>query len=344
MKTPACSIIAEAGVNHNGSAELAHQLVLAAKNAGADVVKFQTFRADQIVTLDARKADYQLRSTTGETSQYEMLKRLELPESVFRDLAQQCKRSKIGFLSTPFDIDSANFLASIGVSAIKVASGELTNLPLLRELGALDLPLIVSTGMATISEVEGAVEILERAGASLEDITLLHCTTEYPAPVAEVNLKAMLTLGQAFPGTGIGYSDHTEGIEIAVAAAALGARVLEKHLTLDKAMEGPDHVASLSPAEMTQLVSAVRAVELALGDGRKRPSASEIKNRIPARKSITAARFIRQGEVLTVENLAVRRPGTGISPMHWDAVLGLSAVRDFNQGDLIVVDGQPLVV
>ncbi|MFL9501554.1 N-acetylneuraminate synthase [Rhodopseudomonas palustris] len=330
-----CAIIAEAGVNHNGSIELAYRLVDAAHAAGADIVKFQTFRADQIVTKAAHKAAYQTRTTGQGGSQYEMLKRLELPLPAFGDLAAYCTQVGIEFLSTPFDIESAHFLASIGVKCLKVPSGEITNVPFLRELGGLKLPVILSTGMATIGEVETALGTLENAGVSTRDISLLHCSTEYPAPVAGVNLRAMLTLGQAFPGTTIGYSDHTEGIAISVAAAALGARVLEKHLTLDKTMEGPDHIASLSPAEMTSMVAAVRMVGLALGDGRKQPSAAELANRIPARKSIIAAAPIRKGEPLTPEKLSIRRPGNGISPVYWDIVVGSMATQDYEEGDLI---------
>jgi N,N'-diacetyllegionaminate synthase len=338
----ACVIIAEAGVNHSGSVDLAYKLIATAHAAGADVIKFQTFCADRIVTKTAQKAGYQTRTTGKAGSQYELLKQLELSQSAFRDLAQYCKQLGIEFMSTPFDIDSAHFLASLGVGTLKVASGELTNLPLLRALGAMKLPLIVSTGMATLGEVEVAVEVFEQAGVPIADITLLHCSSEYPAPVAEVNLRAMLTIGQAFPGAMIGYSDHTEGIAIPVAAAALGARVLEKHLTLDKAMEGPDHKASLSPEEMTAMVLAVRAVGLALGDGRKRPSATEIANRVPARKSITASKAIRKGELLTADNLTTRRPGNGISPMHWDAIVATEATQDYENGDPIIVDRRTL--
>jgi N-acetylneuraminate synthase len=333
--TNRCLVIAEAGVNHNGSIELAHKLIDAAREAGANIVKFQTFRADLIVTRQAKKAAYQEAAIGEAGSQFDMLKKLELPREAFKELSDHCRQTNIGFMSTPFDIESAQYLQSIGMDIIKVASGELTNLPLLRALGELKLPMIVSTGMATIGEIESAVDVLERAGMKLEDITLLHCSTEYPAPVEEVNLRAMLTIGSAFPEAKIGYSDHTEGIEISIAAAALGARVLEKHLTLDRVMEGPDHRASLAPAQMKELVLAVRSVCSALGDGRKRPSPTELANRTAARKSLAAAQNIRQGDTFTPENVTVRRPGNGISAMYWDAAIGSKATRDYEAGDLL---------
>lgn len=328
MNAP-CSIIAEAGVNHNGSVELAHRLVDEAARAGADYVKFQTFRTERLVTRHAAKANYQQHTSGAAESQFDMLKRLELPASAFLDIAAECERKRIAFLSTPFDIESATFLAGIGMRALKVASGDITDIPFLRQLGAIGLPILLSTGMATLGEVEHALETLDAAGTPLERITLLHCTTEYPAPFDEVNLRAMLTLGTAFPGVTIGYSDHTEGVDIPIAAAALGARVIEKHLTLDRTMPGPDHRASLMPPEFTRMIEAVRRVSRALGDGRKRPSASELPNRIAARKSIVASRPIAQGEPLSCENLAVRRPGSGLSPAHWDSVVGTRAARAY---------------
>ncbi|WP_206951651.1 N-acetylneuraminate synthase [Trinickia acidisoli] len=324
-----CAIIAEAGVNHNGSIELAFRLVDEAARTGADYVKFQTFRTEKLVARHAPKANYQQRTCGSSESQFDMLKRLELPESAFRDIAAYCTEQGIAFLSTPFDAESAAFLAGIGMSALKVSSGDLTDIPLLRQLGAMGLPILLSTGMGTLGEVETALETLEAAGTPLERITLLHCTTEYPAPFEEVNLRAMLTLGTAFPRVSIGYSDHTDGIEIPIAAAALGARVIEKHLTLDRAMPGPDHRASLAPLEFAQMVGAVRRVTSALGDGRKRPSASELPNRLVARKSIVASRPIAQGEPLSPENLTVRRPGSGISPARWDSVVGTLAMRAY---------------
>jgi N,N'-diacetyllegionaminate synthase len=332
---PICAIIAEAGVNHNGSIELAFRLVDAAAQARADYVKFQTFRTEKLVTRDAPKAAYQKQTSGASESQFDMLKRLELPPSAFREIADHCSEKGIAFLSTPFDAESAAFLAGIGTKALKIGSGDLTDIPFLRELGAIGLPIILSTGMATLGEVEDALETLEVAGTPLERITVLHCTTEYPAPVEEVNLRAMLTLGAAFPRVSIGYSDHTEGIDIPIAAAALGARVIEKHVTLDRAMEGPDHRASLEPQELAQMVRAVRRVTSALGDGRKRPSASELPNRLVARKSIVASRAIAKGETLSPDNLTVRRPGSGISPSQWDRVVGTFATRDYAADDPI---------
>lgn len=330
-----CIVIAEAGVNHNGSLDLAHRLVDVAAQAGADFVKFQTFRTEALVTREAPKADYQKRTTGHTETQFEMLKRLELDENAFRELAVYAKSKGIGFLSTPFDIESARFLTTLGVSAFKVSSGDLTNIPFLRELAGMGLPIILSSGMATLAELEEAVEACERAGVPIDKLTLLHCTTEYPAPAEEINLRAMLTIAAAFPGATFGYSDHTEGIEIPIAAAAMGAQVVEKHFTLDRTMEGPDHKASLEPAELTAMVRAIRRVGVALGDGRKRPTASELPNRQIARKSLVAARPIAKGETFTAQNLSVRRPGNGISPARWDSVIGQPAARDYAQDELI---------
>lgn len=330
-----CIVIAEAGVNHNGSLDLAHRLVDVAAQAGADFVKFQTFRTEALVTREAPKADYQKRTTGHTETQFEMLKRLELDENAFRELAVYAKSKGIGFLSTPFDIESARFLTTLGVSAFKVSSGDLTNIPFLRELAGMGLPIILSSGMATLGELEEAVEACERAGVPIDKLTLLHCTTEYPAPAEEINLRAMLTIAAAFPGATFGYSDHTEGIDIPIAAAAMGAQVVEKHFTLDRTMEGPDHKASLEPAELTAMVRAIRRVGVALGDGRKRPTASELPNRQIARKSLVAARPIAKGETFTAQNLSVRRPGNGISPARWDSVIGQPAARDYAQDELI---------
>lgn len=330
-----CIVIAEAGVNHNGSLDLAHRLVDVAAQAGADFVKFQTFRTEALVTREAPKADYQKRTTGHTETQFEMLKRLELDENAFRELAVYAKSKGIGFLSTPFDIESARFLTTLGVSAFKVSSGDLTNIPFLRELAGMGLPIILSSGMATLGELEEAVEACEHAGVPIDKLTLLHCTTEYPAPAEEINLRAMLTIAAAFPGATFGYSDHTAGIEIPIAAAAMGAQVVEKHFTLDRSMEGPDHKASLEPAELTAMVRAIRRVGVALGDGRKRPTASELPNRQIARKSLVAARPIAKGETFTAQNLSVRRPGNGISPARWDSVIGQPAARDYAQDELI---------
>lgn len=330
-----CQIIAEAGVNHNGSMEVAFALVDRAIAAGADFVKFQTFQADKLVTRGAPKADYQQRNSGGSESQYEMLKRLELPNEGFRELCVYCKEKGIGFLSTPFDIEAAHFLAGLGMSAMKVSSGDLTNLPFLRAIAGIELPVILSTGMANIGEVEDAVEALESRGLSLGEITILHCTTEYPAPPGEVNLRAMHTLRTVFPGATIGYSDHTQGIAISLAAVAMGAEVLEKHFTLDRTMAGPDHKASLEPDELSDLVAGAREISSAKGDGRKCPSPSEQKNISIARKSIVAARQIRKGEVFSELNLAVRRPGHGRSPMQWDSLIGQLATRDYDQDEMV---------
>lgn len=330
-----CQVIAEAGVNHNGSMQLAIAMIDAAHAAGADYVKFQTFRAEKLVTRRAHTAEYQRINTGIVETQYEMLKRLELSEDGFRDLAEYCSKKGIGFLSTPFDIEAAYFLAGIGMTAMKVSSGDLTNLPLLRELAKIGLPVILSTGMATLGEVEAAVELLEKNRLSIEKMTILHCTTEYPAPFSEVNLRALRTLRTAFPGARIGYSDHTEGIAVSLSAASLGADLIEKHFTLDRAMKGPDHKASLEPSELLALVSSLQQIGVALGDGRKQPSASECKNIAVARKSIVAACFIRKGEIFTESNLTVRRPGSGRSPMLWDTLIGQPSPRDYEPDEMI---------
>jgi N,N'-diacetyllegionaminate synthase len=327
-------IIAEAGVNHNGDINLAMQLIDAAAQAGADIVKFQTFSADRQVTRTADKAEYQKRETGNSESQYEMLRRLELSESMHYQLLSHCDERKIEFLSTGFDIESINFLASLNQKYFKIPSGEITNLPYLRHIGGLNKQVILSTGMATLGEVEQAINALEEAGTSRNQTTILHCTTEYPTPMSEVNLRAMLTLQKAF-NVPVGYSDHTKGIEISVAAVAMGATVIEKHFTLDRNLPGPDHRASLEPYELRQMISAIRNIENAMGDGIKRPTASEKKNRLVARKSIVACRPISKGETFTAENLTVKRPGTGISPMEWDEVLGKNASRSFAVDELI---------
>lgn len=330
-----CTVIAEAGVNHNGSLDLAYQLIDAATAAGADYVKFQTFRAESLVTRAAPKAEYQKATTGNAESQFEMLKGLELPQEAFAELAKYCTQKNIEFMSTPFDVEAARMLANLGMSTFKVSSGDLTNVPFLREIGKMGRPVILSSGMATLGEIEDAVMALHGVGTPIEKITLLHCTTEYPAPVQEVNLLAMNTMRAAFPGAAIGYSDHTQGIDIPIAATALGAQVIEKHFTLDRTMTGPDHKASLEPAELTAMVTSIRRVSLALGNGRKQPTASEIPNRLIARKSIVAARPISRGETLSAENLAVRRPGSGLSPARWDEVVGKPATRDYAQDELI---------
>ncbi len=328
------TIIAEAGVNHNGDLDLAKRLIDVAAEAGADFVKFQTFAADRLVTRAAGKAEYQISLTGIEESQHEMLRRLELTPEAHRILIDYCKSRHISFLSTGFDIESVDLLVKLGLEYIKVPSGEITNLPYLRHVGGLGKQVILSTGMATLDEVGSAIEVLERAGTSRKRITVLHCTTAYPAPMADVNLRAMLTIRDTF-GVAIGYSDHTSGIEVATAAVALGASVLEKHFTLDVSLPGPDHKASLAPDQFKALVTAIRHVETALGDGIKQPGSSEAKNKPVVRKSLVAAKPIRAGEIFTADNLAAKRPGTGISPMRWDEIIGRTATRNYVIDELI---------
>lgn len=321
-------IIAEAGVNHNGDLSLAKQLVEAAAWAGADLVKFQTFSADSLVTQAARKAAYQI-DTTGELeSQYQMLRRLELSPEMHRELVAHCASSGIGFFSTAFDIQSIDFLMSLGQDRVKIPSGEITNLPYLRHVGNLGRPVILSTGMATLGEIEAAINALEQAGTPRALLTVLHCTTEYPAPISDVNLRAMQSIQTAF-GTKVGYSDHTPGIEASIAAVALGACVIEKHLTLEKNMPGPDHRASLEPKEFKTMVDAIRNIEKALGDGIKRLAPGERRNQSVARKSLVASKAILAGTRFSPENLTAKRAGAGISPMRWDDVVGRTASRDF---------------
>lgn len=328
-------IIAEAGVNHNGDVALARELVAAAAQAGADIVKFQTFHTEQCISTNAPKADYQVENTGVSESQFEMVKKLELSDDAHRLLHADCRRLGIEFLSTAFDIESLDFLMELGIDRIKIPSGEITNLPLLRHIASKGLPIILSTGMATLEEVGTVLEILEAGGIQRTDITILHCNTEYPTPPSDVNLRAMDTMRQTF-GTEMGYSDHTVGIDIALAAIARGATIIEKHFTLDRNMEGPDHLASIEPLELAALVSGARNIEQALGgDGLKSPSKSERKNIDIARRSIVAARPIAAGELLSLENLAVKRPGTGISPMRWDELIGTSASRAFLYDELI---------
>ena len=329
-------IIAEAGVNHNGSLDSAVKMVDAAVAAGADAVKFQTFKAEKVISANAPKAHYQEETTRAGESQLEMVKRLELDEDAHKRLFAYCGEKSIQFLSTPFDLDSIDLLVRLGGMAIfKIPSGDITNLPYLRKLGALSKRLILSTGMATLGEIEDALSVLMNVGTAAGDITVLHCNTEYPTPFEDVNLKAMLTIKAAFPGIQVGYSDHTPGIEVPIAAVALGARVIEKHFTLDRNMEGPDQRASLEPYELKAMVTAIRNIEKAMGSGIKKPSLSELKNKPIARKSIVAARDIAKGEVFTDENLTVKRPGTGINPMRWDEILERKASRKFNEDQII---------
>ncbi len=324
-------IIAEAGVNHNGSFEVACKLVEAAKASGVDCIKFQTFKSQNLVSNNAQKAEYQ-KETTGDGSQIDMLKKLELSHDEFIALKNYCDRIGISFLSTPFDFDSIDFLNSIDMPFWKIPSGEVTNYPYLLALAKTGKPVIMSTGMCEMTEIEAAIKILKKNGTT--EIKLLHCNTEYPTPFVDVNLKAMQTMRDAF-GVDVGYSDHTKGIEVPIAAVALGATVIEKHFTLDRNMEGPDHKASLEPDELTAMVSSIRHIEQALGSGEKVPSPSEKKNIPIARKSIVAKKSIRAGEKLTETNITVKRPGTGISPMRWPEVLGTKAIRDFSEDELI---------
>jgi N,N'-diacetyllegionaminate synthase len=327
-------IIAEAGVNHNGDLIRAKQLVDVAAHAGADIVKFQTFKADRLVTRSARKADYQLQNTGSLESQHDMLLRLELTKEMHHELVEHCKGRGIDFLSTGFDIESIDLLLGLGQNRFKIPSGEITNLPYLRHIGQLGLPVFLSTGMATLGEIEYAVQVLENAGTQRNNIVVLQCTTEYPAKVNEVNLRAMQVIGSAL-GVAIGYSDHTQGIEVPIAAVAMGATVIEKHFTLDKNLPGPDHKASLEPHELKEMVRAIRNIELAKGDGIKRLSSSEKANKLVVRKSLVASRTIKAGEIFTIENITTKRPGTGISPIHWDEVIGSFALRDFAEDELI---------
>jgi N,N'-diacetyllegionaminate synthase len=327
-------IIAEAGVNHNGDLELAKRLVDVAAQAGADLVKFQTFDAKRLATMAAGKAAYQSLTTGVTENQQQMLQRLELTPTMHKVLVEHCARRKIGFFSTAFDIESVDLLASLGQDRFKIPSGEITNLPYLRHIGELRKPVILSTGMATMEEIEAAILSLERAGTPRALVTVLHCTTEYPAPMDEVNLRAMQSMGRTF-GVAIGYSDHTDGIEVAIAAVALGATIIEKHFTLDRNMAGPDHAASLEPAELASMIRGIRNIELALGDGIKRVGESEARNRPIVRKSIVARRPIKIGERFNSENVTTKRPATGLSPMRWDDVLGAVATRSYEQDDQI---------
>lgn len=329
-------IIAEAGVNHNASMEMARQMVYEAAKAGADYVKFQTAVPELVISSIAPKAEYQKETTGNEQSQLEMCKAIHLPLSAYAELAQLCKEVGIGFMSTPFDLVSIDTLAELDMDYWKIPSGEITNLPYLRKIARKGGKVILSTGMSTIPEVEAAVDILVENGIDRKDIYLLHCTTQYPTPMEDVNLLAMNALRGLNVG-GVGYSDHTLGIEVPIAAAALGASVIEKHFTLDKSLPGPDHRASLDPAELAEMVKAVRNIEKALGTGDKVVAESERPNIEVARKSIVAARDIKRGEIFTEENITVKRPGNGVSPMLWDDVIGQVAVKDFPYDSLIEI-------
>ena len=327
-------IIAEAGVNHNGSIKVAKQLIDVAVEAGADAVKFQTFKAEKLVSKIAEKAEYQKQTTDKSESQYEMIKKLELDVKAHKEIISYCRQKGIIFLSTPFDHDSIDLLNKLGLEIFKISSGEINNLPYLRAIGRLNKKIIISTGTADIGEIENALDILIKSGTSKENITILHANTEYPTPMEDVNLRAMQTIAETFK-ISVGYSDHTLGIEIPIAAAALGATVIEKHFTLDREMEGPDHKASLEPHALKEMVQAIRNIEVALGNGIKKPSKSELKNIYVVRKSVVASKAIKKGEIFREENLTVKRPGNGISPMRWDEILGTIAQKDYKEDDLI---------
>lgn len=327
-------IIAEAGVNHNGDLELAKQLIDAAADADADIVKFQTFQANKLVTEQAEQALYQQKAIGKKQSQLSMLQQLELKPDQHEQLIEYCQHRSIEFLSTAFDSYSIELLASLQIKRWKIPSGEITNLPYLRQIGSQGKPIILSTGMANLGEIEEAIKALEKAGSTRNQITVLHCTTEYPAPFEEVNLRAMRSIARAF-GVDVGYSDHTEGIAIPIAAAGMGATIIEKHLTLDRNLPGPDHKASLEPTDFAAMVRGIRSVEKAIGDGIKRPTVSEEANLKVVRKSLVAAQAIHSGELFSADNLTAKRPGTGISPMHWDNWIGRKASRDFSTDELI---------
>lgn len=328
-------IIAEAGVNHNGSIEMAKQLIDAAAIAGVDYVKFQTFKAEKLVTKEAEQAEYQQRNAAND-SQYAMLKKLELSQAQHEELLSYCKQKGVRFLSTAFDLESIEYLHSLHLGLWKIPSGEITNYPYLKKIAQYGEPVIMSTGMCSMDDVEKALNVLLKNGLTKEQITLLHCNTEYPTPMQDVNLKAMLQLRDKL-GVKVGYSDHTKGIEVPIAAVALGADVIEKHFTLDRTLPGPDHKASLEPNELKAMVDAIRNIEQALGDGQKHVSASEERNMAIARKSIVAAKDIKKGEFLTEDNLTTKRPGSGISPMRWKEVIGTKAIRDFAEDELIEI-------
>ena len=328
-------IIAEAGVNHNGSLELAKRLIDAAADAGVDYVKFQTFKAENLVTKSAKQAEYQKKNIgDGDDSQYQMLKNLELSLVDHEVLIGYCKQKGVRFFSTAFDLESIDYLASLNLPLWKIPSGEIINYPYLRKIARQGQTVILSTGMCDMTDIKNALDILIKFGLIKDQITILHCNTEYPTPFEDVNLRAMLTIKEAF-GIKVGYSDHTRGIEVPIAAVALGAEVIEKHFTLDRNLPGPDHKASLEPDELKAMVRAIRNIEQAMGDGEKKVTVSEGKNIAIARKSIVAAHPIKKGEILSEENLTVKRPGIVISPMQWDEIVGTIAIRDYNEDELI---------
>ncbi len=329
-------IIAEAGVNHNGDINLAYRMIDSAKESGADIIKFQTFKAEKVLSEYAPKAKYQMNEIDGNESQLDMLKKLELDTETHLKLMQYCRAKEIEFLSTPFDIESVELLRQLGLKRFKIPSGEITNYPLLREIAQHNLQVILSTGMSNLGDIERALDVLESYGTERENIILLHCNTEYPTPFEDVNLNVMSTMQYAFE-LPVGYSDHSSGIEVPIAAVALGAIVIEKHFTLDRNLPGPDHKASLEPSELKAMVSAIRNIEKAMGLGVKRSSPSEINNMSIARKSIIAAKTIKKGEIFTENNITTKRPGDGISPMLWESILGRSAFKDFEVDERIEI-------
>lgn len=331
-------IIAEAGVNHNGSIDIAKQLVDKAADAGADIIKFQTFKSEKLVSKSAHQADYQKKNIgkLSDDSQLNMLKKLELSEQDHIELMHYCQKKGIKFFSTAFDMDSIDFLHSLNLGLWKIPSGEITNYPYLKKIAQYHEPVILSTGMCEIEDISAAMDVLLKYGVKREQITILHCNTEYPTPFEDVNIRAMQEMRDKFH-VSIGYSDHTKGIEVPIAAVALGASVIEKHFTINRNMEGPDHKASLEPDELKAMVSAIRHIELAMGNGHKKVSESERKNISIARKSIVAACCIKKGEILTEDNLTVKRPGSGISPMRWEEVIGTKAVKDYKEEEQILL-------
>ncbi len=327
-------VIAEAGVNHNGSLELAKKLIDIAASSGADAVKFQTFKAENLVTKKAQKAKYQTKSTDKDESQFDMIKKLELDSQAHKQLINYSKKKRIMFMSTPFDHDSIELLNELGLEVFKISSSDITNLPYLRHVGKLDKKIILSTGMSNISEISDALQVLIKSGTKKNNITVLHANTDYPTPMKDVNLKAMLAIGKKF-NLAYGYSDHTLGIEVDIAAVAMGASCIEKHFTINSNMDGPDHKASLEPDQLKAMVKAIRNIEIALGSDIKKPSSGEIININVVRKSIVAKLDIKQGEIFSKNNLAVKRPGNGISPMKWDEIIGTKATKDYRKDELI---------
>jgi N,N'-diacetyllegionaminate synthase len=331
-------IIAEAGVNHNGDIKLAKKMIEIASDLGVDAVKFQIFKAAKVVSKEARLAEYQSKNMgkSGMT-QYQMLESLELGIKSFEELSEHCKKYRVVFMASPFDLESVDFLTSIKAFPVKIPSGEINNVPYLEKIGSIGNEVILSTGMSDLRDIEAALKILTECGTPLEKVTVLHCNTEYPTPFSDVNLYAMKTIEKAFPGLKVGYSDHTNGIEVPIAAVALGAKVIEKHFTLDKSLPGPDHKASLEPEELKQMVISIRNIEKALGTGWKKPSESEMKNIKIARRSIVAAKTIKKGELFTKENLALKRPGDGLSPVFWYEIIGKKSNYDFFEDEKIKI-------